>query len=171
MPFARRTACWPRPATTRDSAPGPPKEAALELLQNELGARRIDAAEKFGLDSGEAFNEVREHGSAAVGCRRGMVSGRATAACGAAPHQRRTPSASATPSRTAPEDRRSAILRRSDCGVFDDDRQPLSPNDSRNPDHLSSEHARRLQRTTTEVTAIPKRSWASRLWSSATPSA
>ena len=39
----KRTACSPRPAATTSETPRrDPEEAALELLQNELGARRID---------------------------------------------------------------------------------------------------------------------------------
>ena len=39
----KRKACWPRRVRTTPSAPRrDPEEAALELLQNELGARRID---------------------------------------------------------------------------------------------------------------------------------
>ena len=39
----KRRACSPRPATTTSEAPRrDPEEVALELLQNELGARRID---------------------------------------------------------------------------------------------------------------------------------
>ena len=39
----RRTTCWLRQAaTTSETVRRDPEEAALELLQNELGARRID---------------------------------------------------------------------------------------------------------------------------------
>ena len=40
----KRTACWPRPAATTRRARRDPEEAALELLQNELGRAASTAA-------------------------------------------------------------------------------------------------------------------------------
>src|SRR6185312_9636831 len=123
-----------------------PVQKAFSLItrrSTKTDGPRIQA-KTFSVDSDKRVeNHVREHGSAFVGDRRGMVSGRADGGLRGEPCTSTEPQlVCGAVEYRADEDHRSLFADDRPRGLFGHDRQPLSPNGSGHPHDLRGSYAR-----------------------------